>query len=132
MSSIPAAVSSSARGMRRGARDLSQVAKDSVAPRLEVMRSIPSISSAVSQLLAHYDDQANQDAMPGNGPNYRKKSGRYNITDTSVVGPQFRWVNEGLISNSHLKKPTYDDLNMAQWVSGQLNNVLLIEDNVTL
>ena len=66
------------------------------------------------------------------GPNYRKKSGRYNITDTSVVGPQFRWPNEGLISNSHLKKPTYDDLNMAQWVLGQLNNVLLIEDNGTL
>ena len=70
--------------------------------------------------------------MPGKGPNYRKKSGRYNITDTSVVGPQFRWPNEGLISNSYLKKPTYDDLNMAQWVSGQLNNILLIEDNVTL
>ena len=78
MSSIPVAASSSAKGMPRGARDLSQVAKDSVSPRLEVMRSI---SSAVSQLLAHYDDRANQDAMPGKGPNYRKKSGRYNITD---------------------------------------------------
>ena len=65
MSSISVAVSLSGRGMPRGARDLSQVAKDSVAPRLEVMRSIPSISSAVSQLLAHYDDQADQDAMPG-------------------------------------------------------------------
>ena len=102
MSSIPVAVSLSAQGMPRGARDLSQVAKDSVAARLEVMRFIPSISSAVSQLLAHYDGQADQDAMPGKGPNYRKKSGRYNITDTSVVGPQFRWPNEGLISNSHL------------------------------
>ena len=96
------------------------------------MRSIPSISPAVSQLLASYDDEADQDAMPGKGSNYRKKSGRYHITDTSVVGPQFRWPNEGLISNFHLKKPTYDDLNMAQWVSGQLNNILLIEDNVTL
>ena len=132
MNSIPVAISSSARGMPSGARELSQVAKDSVATRLEVMRSNPSISTAVSQLLAHYDDQADQDAMPGKGPNYRKKSGRYNITDTSVVGPQFKWPNEGLISISHLKKPTYDDLNMAQWVSGQLNNVLLIEDNVTL
>ena len=69
--------------------------------------------------------------MPGKGPNHRKKSGGYNITDTSVVSPQSRWPKEGLISNSHLKKPTYDDLNMAQWVSGQLNTILLIEDNVT-
>ena len=70
--------------------------------------------------------------MPGKSTNYRKKTGRYNITDTSVVDPQFRWPNEGLIFNFHLKKPIYDDLNMAQWVSGQLNNILLIEDNVTL
>ena len=97
------------------AKNLGQVARDSVAPRLEVMGFIPSISSAVSQLLAHYDDQADQDALPGKGPNYRKKSGRYNVTDTSVVGPQFRCPNEGLISYSHLKKSTYDDLNMAQW-----------------
>ena len=52
MSNIPVAASLSAQGIPRGARDLGQVAKDSVAPRLEVMRSIPSISSAVSQLLA--------------------------------------------------------------------------------
>ena len=38
-----------------------------MAPRLEVMRSIPSISSAVSQLLACYDEQVEQDAMPGKG-----------------------------------------------------------------
>ena len=132
MNSVPVAVNESARGRPNGAKEMSQIAKDSMAPKLEVMRSIPSISTAVSQILAHYDDQADQDAMSGKGHNYRKKSGRYNVTDTAVVGPQFRWPNEGLISNSHLKKPTYDDLNMAQWVSGQLNNALLIEDNVTL
>ena len=125
----PIAVHASAQGV---IRESGQGARDAIAPRLEVMRSIPSISSAVSQLLARYDDQADQDAMPGKGHNYRKKSGRYNVTDTSMVSPQFRWPNEGLISNSHLKKPSYDELNMAQWVSGQLNNVLLIEDNVAL
>ena len=54
------------------------------------------------------------------------------MTDNSIANPQFRWPNEGLVSNSHLKKPPYDDLNMAQWISGQLNNILLIEDNTTL
>ena len=129
VNNIPIAANASAQSV---SRESGQVAKDAMAPRLEVMRSIPSISSAVSQLLARYDDQADQDAMPGKGHNYRKKYGRYNVIDTLIVGPQFRWPNEGLISNSHLKKPTYDELDMAQWVSGQLNNVLLIEDNVTL
>ena len=31
---------------------------------------------------------------------------------------------------SHVKKPAYDNLSLAQWVSGQLVNVLLIEDHV--
>ena len=50
-------------------------AKDAVAPKLEVMRSIPSISSAVSQLLGRYGDQADQEALPGKTYNMRKKSG---------------------------------------------------------
>ena len=49
-----------------------------------------------------------------------------------MVEPQYRWPNEGLVANSYFKKPSYDDLNMAQWTSGQLNNVLLVEDNTTL
>ena len=44
------------------------------------------------------------------------------------MGPQFRWPNEGLVSASHLKKPAYDDLSLAQWTSGQLSNILLVED----
>ena len=107
-------------------------ARDAVAPRLDVMRSIPSISSAVSQLLACYDEQADQEALPGKSYGVRKKSGRYNVTDNPIAIPQFRWPNKGLVSNSHLKKPPYDDLSMAQWTSGQLNNILLIEDNTTM
>ena len=37
--------------------------KDAVVPSTEVLRSIPSISSAVSQLLATYDHQADKEAM---------------------------------------------------------------------
>ena len=62
----------------------------------------------------------------------RKKSGRYNVTDTSLVSPQYRWPNEGLVVTSHFKKPAYDELNMAQWISVQLNNILLVEENTTL
>ena len=109
-----------------------QVTRDAVVPKVDVMQSIPSVSSAVSRLLAQYDDQADQEAFPGKTSSVRKRSGRYNITDTSLVGPQYRWPNEGLVSNSHVKKPSYDELNMAQWALGQLCNMLLVEDNTTL
>ena len=66
-------------------------------PGVDVLRSNPSISLAVTQLLASYDQQAVQDALPGKGHITRQKSGRYNTTDTTLVGPQLRWPNEGLV-----------------------------------
>ena len=98
-------------------------------PKAEVLRSIPSISSAVSQLLASYDHQTDKKALQGKLNITRKKSGRYNTTETTTVGPSFRWPNEGLISTSHLRKPSYDDLTLAQWASGQIANILLVEDH---
>ena len=102
--------------------------RDAIAPRPDVLRSIPSISTAVSQLLASYEQQSDRDILQGKSTVIRKKSGRYNTTDTTSVGPQFQWPNEGLVSASHLKKPAYDDLSLAQWTSGQLSNILLVED----
>ena len=115
-----------------GAEVRTQLSHDAVIPKPEVMRSIPSVSSAVSRLLAQYEDQADQQVFQGKNYNIRKRSGRYNTTDNAVMSPQYRWPNEGLVSSSHNKKPAYDELNMAQWTSGQLNNMLLVEDNTTL
>ena len=103
--------------------------RDAVVPKAEVLRSIPSISTAVSQLLASYDYQADKEALQGKLNISRKKSGRYNTTETTTVGPSLRWPNEGLVSASHLKKPSYDDLTLAQWASGQIANILLVEDH---
>ena len=58
----------------------------------------------------------------------RKKSGRYKTTDTCTARPELRWPNEGYVSTGTTKKPSYDDLTMAQWASGQLSNILLIQD----
>ena len=103
-------------------------ARDAIAPRPDALRSIPSISTAVSQLLASYEQQSDRDILQGKSTVIRKKSGRYNTTDTTSMGPQFQWPNEGLITASHLRKPAYDDLSLAQWTSGQLSNILLVED----
>ena len=107
------------------------ITRDAVVPGIDVFRSIPSIPSAVTQL-GSYDQQAVQDALPGKGHVNRWKSGRYNTTDTTLVGPHLRWPDEGLVSASHAKKPAYDELNLPQWVAGQLSNALLIEDTTLL
>ena len=61
--------------------------RDAVVLGIDILRSIPSISSAVTQLVASYDQQVVQDALPGKGHITRRKSGRYNTTDTTLVGP---------------------------------------------
>ena len=58
----------------------------------------------------------------------RKKSGCCNITDTCTAKPELRWPNEGYVSTGVTKKPSYDDLSLDQWASGQLSNILLIQD----
>ena len=108
------------------------ITRDAVVLGVDVLRSIPSISSVVTQLLASYDQQAVQDALPGKGQVNRLKSGRYNTTDTTLASPHLRWPNEGLVSASHAKRPTYDELNFVEWVAGQLSNALLIEDTTLL
>ena len=63
------------------------LSRDAIVPGVNVLRSIPSISSAVTQLLASYDQQAVQDVLPGKGHMTRQKSEWYNTTDTTLVGP---------------------------------------------
>ena len=107
--------------------EVTEASRDAIAPSIETVRSIPSISSAVSKLLAQYEEQTHQDVIPGKDL-LRKKSGRYNTTDTCTARPEVRWLNEGYVSTGATKKPSYDNLSLAQWASGQLSNILLIQD----
>ena len=104
-----------------------EASRDAIVPSVEAVRNIPNISAAVSKLLAQYEDQTHQDIVPGKDF-LRKKSGRYNTTDTCTARPELRWPNEGCVSTGTTKKPSYDDLTMAQRASGQLSNILLIQD----
>ena len=129
----PAVVGTDSHGITAESRQpptSSNDGRDAVAPKVDALRAIPSISTAVSQLLASYEQQSDREVLQGKATVLRKKSGRYNTTDTTSMSPQFRWPNEGLVTASHLKKPAYDDLSLAQWVSGQLANILQIEDHV--
>ena len=81
----------------------------------------------LSKLLAQYEDQTQQNIVPGKDF-IRKKSGYYNTTDTCTAKPELRWQNEGYVSTGATRKPSYDDLTLAQWASRQLSNILLIQD----
>ena len=59
----------------------------------------------------------------GNGT-LRKKSGRYNISDTSCVKPHLRWPNEACFMGASCKRTPYNDLTLGQFVSGFLNNAM--------
>ena len=59
--------------------------RDLIAPTVDVLRPIPSISTAVSQLLANYEQQSDKDILQGKNTAIRKKSGRYNTTDKTSI-----------------------------------------------
>ena len=97
-------------------------------PTLEAVRS-SDISKAVTHLLTFYNEQAEMDVLQDKDPYVHRKSGRNNVTDTTNVKPKFKWPNEDYI-NSNVKKSAYDEMNMAQWVAGQLHNISQVEDRI--
>ena len=51
--------------MPPGHTNAMEVSRDANIPSVDAVRSIPSILSAVSKLLAQYEDQTHQDISPG-------------------------------------------------------------------
>ena len=67
-----------------GYTEVIEASRDAIVPSVEAVRNIPSISSAVSKLLAQYEEQTHQDIVPGK-VFIRKKCGRCNTTDTCTA-----------------------------------------------
>ena len=67
-----------------------------------------------------------REVIPGKPLSARRKSGRYNTTETPNSRPEGRWPNEGFVASANSRKPAYDDMNLQQWAVAQLNNVLQI------
>ena len=124
---IPAAVSGSkAAEQRQGYR------RDAVTPSVDRLRSLPEVSNFVAGLLADYEIRAQQEVIPGKPLTARRKSGRYNNTETPNARPEGRWPNEGFVAAANARKPLYDDMTLQQWAAGQLSNVLQIQDDSLL
>ena len=99
--------------------------RNAVLPTVDTLRRIPSVADAVNDVLASYESQARLDSFQGKNI---KRSGRYNSVETINTPPHLRWPNEGYNGNSGKKRILYDELTMAQWVTGQLTNVYHISD----
>ena len=85
------------------------------------MRTFPEVSNVVSKLLADYEACVQQEMIPSEPLTARRKSVRYNTTETPNARPEGRWPNEDFVNS---RMPAYDDMSLQQWVAGKLNNVL--------
>ena len=103
---------------------LHQDRRDAVIPSLQALRSNPTVSEAVTNLLATYEARAHSDITQGK----QKRSGRYNTHDMITVQPHLRWPNEGFHDSNGKKRLTYDELSLPQWVAGQLTNIHAMSD----
>ena len=106
---------------------LASLPNKSVLPNLETIRRFPSVSEAVSNILASYDSQNKQESTQSK--TYRR-SGRYNNYDTVSASPEVRWPNEGFHGSNRKKRLLYDDMSMPQWVAGQLTNIVHMQDHI--
>ena len=103
---------------------------DNIILSIDALRGNPTVSDAVAKVLASYDTQARTHVLQGKQPTLSTShhSGRYNVTDTCNVSPQYRWPNEGYQGSAQKKHIPYDDLILPQWAVGQLSNIHQIED----
>ena len=81
--------------------------RDAVIPSLDALRSNPTLSQAVSQILSTYEGQAKLDAAQGKASNTRR-SGRFNATDIVTTPPELRWANEDFHGGQGKKRILYD------------------------
>ena len=124
---VPASVSGG-----RAAEQRQGYSREATTPSIDRLRSIPEVSSMVANLLADYEARAQQEVIPGKPLTARRKSGRYNNTETPNARPEGRWPNEGFVAAANTRKPVYDDMSLQQWAAGQLSNVLQIQDDTLL
>ena len=101
--------------------------RDSILPGIDVLRRNPTVSQAVSSVLASYVEQIQSQVLQG-----KQASKRYNTTDTTTALPEYRWPNEGYHGSKGKKRVIYDDLSLPQWAVGQLTNIYQIQDPTLL
>ena len=104
---------------------------DSIIPGVNTLRGNPIISEAVSNVLAFYNTQIQNQVLQGTQATSRR-SGHYNTTDTITLPPEFHWPKKGYNESKGKKRAIYEDLTLPQWAVGQLSNIHQILDPTLL
>ena len=100
-----------------------------VTSNIQTLGANQTISDAVNSLLASYEDRAYHDLTQGK-PQLAKRSGICNTHDTIATHSLSRWPNGGFPVLNGIKRLTYDELSLPQWVTSQLTNIDAISDPV--
>ena len=98
-------------------------------PSLADLRSNPLLIQQAANLMASYDQQANAALIGGK---LRGKSGRVATTEHPHPCPEMRWPNESYVCKNSRTPPKFDELSLAQFVTGQLTNIMEIQDMTLL
>ena len=89
---------------------------------LEALRSNPIIQQLVEERVAVMESRMRTELQQG--VYKRKKSGRYNTSETPHGTPHLRWPNESCLTGPTRKRVPFDDLTLGQFVIGFVTNAL--------
>ena len=89
---------------------------------INMLRSNPLIQQMVEERMALLEAKMKLELQ--GGMSRRRKSGRYNISDTPHSTPHLRWPNESCVIGTARKRTTFDELTLGQFVIGLVTNAL--------
>ena len=96
-------------------------------PSLEHLKHDSRVQAEVDKRLRHYEDMARDGDT---GTSNRLKSGRYRLGDQKVK-KHIHWPHEFCAVGDNLKMPTYEDINVYQWVQGFARCILQGEQSAS-
>ena len=83
-------------------------------PSLQYLKHDSRVQAEVDRRLRQYEDMAREE---DSGTSNKLKSGRYRLGDQKVK-KHVHWPHEFCAVGDNLKMPTYEDINVYQWVQG--------------
>ena len=89
---------------------------------LDSLRMHPYIQQLVEEHVVVLETHMKNELQQGGSQ--RKKSGRYNVSDTPLAPPHLCWPNESCLTGAAWKKKPFDDLSFYQFIIGFVYNAL--------
>ena len=85
----------------------------------EAWKQDPCIQAIAAERMQQIEQELRAETTQGK----RKRSGRYNVTDSSSTASFRQWLNECILVGSMKKRMTFDELSQVQFIMGFVKNV---------